>query len=284
MKSLMFIFAVLVTGAYALIAQVCVAVLLVTLTRPPQQLFLLHLYDVAAPAESANGGAHLLTSLASFSLFDAYIKALQLFVLSCVVSYVAHSLLTSESVMGYLANLPGRREDPTLHAIHEWMLNTKHLPKRALTAVANLQFTERALRLSSIQSHVLFPFVYEIGVRCIAYSAIAAVIAVTVFFRANTTIELLSSAFQQCVYLYLIGRTYYVMYAPVKGFGDALNRQVLNDNYLIGRTLVNNHPQQVLRVESSLIFVFVLHAAGLIVRSGFTGGRFCPTLAGCIVK
>lgn len=244
----MYLFTVLVTWAYIIAALTCVAILIATLTYPPQQLFLLHLYDSAAPQE-ASVGARFTEIMSKFGRPEVYWKIAQYYALSCVVSYFAHSLLISQAVTSFLA-APQRRQDPALEAINQWILNMRDLPKHTLNAIVNYQFTAHQMRLQSIQAHVLYPFVHEIGVKCIIYSAVAAVIAVTAFFRVNTTVELVGSAFQQCVYLYLIRRAYLVAHTPVKELLDALNQQVLNDNYLIGRTLVNNHPQPVRRIAS----------------------------------
>jgi len=186
----------------------------------------------------------LVTSLPS-ALCTSWPAVLQALAVSVLASFTGRQILTSNSAIAYLGTLATEQPDSALADLYRWAAALKQIPFEIALALHGRLYTVDSLKLRQLQTVLLRPLIVELLVQCILVSVVIAM-CLCYFDRGlvvNT--QFLYSEFQIGVYLYVLRQLCVLLYHPLCGVLRGVHKQVLNDNYLIGRTLVNNNVAQV---------------------------------------
>ena len=191
------------------------------------------------------------------SQLAAWPSHLQMLCVAIIVASMCRMILCSQTAITYLEGVAEQHPHSMLAALYQWVIALKLVPveiRLALNIDDDVTLRNEVLtqKLRNVTHHVLRPLIAEICLQCLLIAVVIAValhrVDISYFPTLGYTWQ---SEFQMGVLFYVARRACVLSYYPLCSAAAALHKQVLNDNYLIGRTLVNNHPQQVTKLSSS---------------------------------
>jgi len=210
--------------------------------------------DVAV-ATTVDGVAFPFADLPALKAFltsqlTAWPSHLQMLCVAIIVGNVCRMILCSQTVITCLEGVAEQHPHSMLAALYQWVITLKLVPveiRLALNIDDDVTLRNEVLtqKLRNVTHHVLRPLIAEICLQCLLIAVVIAVALHWVDINYFPTLGYTwQSEFQMGVLFYVARRACVLSYYPLCSAAAALHKQVLNDNYLIGRTLVNNHPQQ----------------------------------------
>jgi hypothetical protein len=212
--------------------------------------------DIAAATTEMTPASVLGTDWSTFKTASALRFLGNALFTGLVTAQMLRSVLTNNAVLAYLQGaaaledqIPGATatlafEASGAYRFLRFLENLKQLPIDVRLALHNGTYNTRALRLKELQAQLIMPFLREVAVKGLLCSAILAVtLSVTLLGKAVSTPAVLFCGFQCGAYLYGLRCLLCLLYYPYRSSQQAFHNRILNDNYLIGRTLVNNASQ-----------------------------------------
>jgi hypothetical protein len=252
--AVMFI-AVLMALAYVSVG-ICVR------TMASQPLILARL--TAAPDAAAASGPGLLSALSGVTATNAAWYLGTCLLTGIATTHLLLAMLTSRGAERYFATIVEAETEPlvvapeqhwiadTIHSLLTFLEYFKQLQTEATHAVQDGNYTAEGLRLREIVHQLVIPFFSEAcGKGVISTALLAALVG---WAAMDDSLNLMQSTFQLAVYAIAARYLVCFLYHPVRSAAKALHTQVMNNNYLVGRTLVNN-PSKVCYVVIPLTVV-----------------------------
>lgn len=244
--------AVILLLGYLMLAYTCFGILLRAVSVPCDIRATVAAAKVALVSGSVDWSvfsARSLTGLLSNALFTGLVTA-----------QMARSVLTNNAILAYLqqaADVEGVNNSNATDAagVHAAKTSTAYRFVRFLEqlkvlaidvrlALNNGTYNTRALRLREIEKQLVRPFLREVLIHGVLLAALLAMgWSLLLFGTVRSSPEVLFSGFQCATYLYAVRCVFCLVYYPLRSSQQALHRKILDDNYLVGRTLVNNAAQ-----------------------------------------
>jgi hypothetical protein len=159
------------------------------------------------------------------------------------------AMLTSNSAEHYFeaiveAELPAgdpEQQDwiaDTIHSLLTFLACFKQLQREVSHALQDGDYTAEGLFLREITLQLVIPFFGEAcGRGVLSAGSLAALVGWAV---TDDSMHHMKSTFQLAIYAMVARYLVCFLYHPVRTAAKALHTQVMNSNYLVGRTLVNN--------------------------------------------
>jgi hypothetical protein len=259
------------------LAYVSVGVLMRTLAS--QMLFLDML--TSPPGEVTTGSdAGLLSVLSGVTAADAIWYLGTCLLTGMATTHLLLAILTSRNAEHYFADII-EAEPPagapevhwiagSIHHLVTFLEYFKQLQKETTHALQDGDYSVEGLRLREIRNQLVVPFFTEVcgkGVVCSAvFAASVGLIAV------KESLKLAEASFQLAVYAFAVQYLACMLYHPVRSAAKALHTRVMNSNYLVGRTLVNN-PSKVSIVTALVTLVTSTLLTEMIILCTNIDGR-----------
>ena len=138
-------------------------------------------------------------------------------------------------------NRNANKDENAMEAFNRWVQNVKQLPIDASISLALRQFTVHALKVREFEYQVIRPLCVQFIRRGVLRSTVfSMLLGAVVLHRPFASYKLLWDGFQICAYLFLSKWALLIVAHPVRYYLRTVYQHILNENYLVGRTLVNS--------------------------------------------
>lgn len=169
-----------------------------------------------------------------------------------ITAQLLRSLFTNMYLLAFLrfsisADEHGNPALPASCSASQFVAFLEHLtllPMDVKLALNNGTYTNEALRLAQIRRQLVMPFLHDVGAKGLLGAVFTSmVVSVLKFGTVVSTPEALQFGFRVAACLYVLRCVLFVLYYPLRSILRSVHAQIMDDNYLIGRTLVNNTVQ-----------------------------------------
>ena len=166
------------------------------------------------------------------------------FLTGCIAIEILRTILTRNTTIRYYSQVVKEEEENYAVYVYKYLLQLKLLTTDLKQAITSGEVAACIERLYTMRIELILPFLYDMSIYGLLYpSILALIVTFTMYYTPFVTIHVFMAVFQQGIYAYFLRAILCFAYYPLRHLQESLHRRLIDENYLIGRTLVNNNVQ-----------------------------------------